>query len=109
MERSREALFLRLEQMKINSHSQSHQEIEPVEEITASKSSPRAKTTSTDDIPIKKVNRTHAVSFQEGRGVTDDMMFFAEGECTNSVDSTNEPFIPPHLQRNDSLLAHSYV
>ena len=112
MERSREALLLRLEQMN-NKERELHDsnEIEKSESDSSTSSSSAHSTTKSHAIPIKKKNRP---ANHEGRGFTDDMMFFATACLSCSSDESegknvDEPFVPPHLQQYDSFTFRSYV
>ncbi|KAK8814503.1 hypothetical protein WA538_000322 [Blastocystis sp. DL] len=112
--RSREALLLRLEKMKIDekagesaddsSSSDSDAPLSPSHAAMQKRSKP---------IPIVKNNRRALFSNNEGRGFTDDMMFFAAGcedeDSGSGVSYHNEPFVPPHLQHNDSFTVRSFA
>ena len=109
--RSREALLLRLEQMKMNNDAE---KIETDSDSDSPCMSPSGKLKHSKAIPIVKSGRSRNFSSNEGRGFTDDMMFFAatcedNDDKDSEVNNGSEPFVPPHLQQNDSFTVRSFV
>ncbi|KAK8824233.1 hypothetical protein WA556_003556 [Blastocystis sp. ATCC 50177/Nand II] len=114
MERSREALLLRLEQMKMQAekHEETDDDDDRHSESSDDDSIPSNPAKRSKAIPITKTrNRNYGGS--EGRGFTDDMMYFAavnDDRLEESDDDTsNSTYVPPHLQHNDSFTVRSFA
>ncbi|CBK24980.2 uncharacterized protein [Blastocystis hominis] len=102
LDRSKEALFLRLESYHLQIPSPGVDDTEDVKTRSKKDNYVYRSRRHSQDIPIKNENVRRPVFLKEGHGFTDDMYFAMKSRCYDDSESESGSPIPPHLIKSSA-------